>query len=299
MVAETIAAALHGRKVGVGWIARCPAHDDRRPSLSIKDGDDGRVLVRCHAGCDQTRVIETLAVLGLWPNRCSPWAERLRRPRPMPARDLASHDDTPRVHAALRLWREAELAASTLVETYLRSRGITLPVPLALRFHPRLKHPSDSWWPAMVALVTRGADGQASAIHRTFLFPDGTAKAPIEPQKMMLGPCGGGAVRLAPVASLLMVGEGIETCLAAMQATGLPAWAALSTSGVRVLGLPQEVREIIVLADGDEAGETAARDAARRWTREGRHVRIARPPQGLDFNDLLLGHTGGQPDSAA
>ena len=36
---------------GRGWMARCPAHDDRTPSLSIAQGDDGRVLLKCHAGC--------------------------------------------------------------------------------------------------------------------------------------------------------------------------------------------------------------------------------------------------------
>ncbi len=46
---------------------------------------------------------------------------------------------------------------------------------------------------------------------------------------------------------------------------------------------------MIVLADGDEAGEKAARACALRYKREGRRVRIARPPLGLDFNDLLLG----------
>jgi putative DNA primase/helicase len=43
-----------------------------------------------------------------------------------------------------------------------------------------------------------------------------------------------------------------------------------------------------VLADGDEPGEAAARDCAQRWKREGRRMRIARPPWGMDFNDLLL-----------
>lgn len=45
MTAETIARALGGHKVGQGWTARCPAHDDREPSLSIRDAD-GRVLMR-------------------------------------------------------------------------------------------------------------------------------------------------------------------------------------------------------------------------------------------------------------
>jgi DNA primase len=86
-----------------------------------------------------------------------------------------------------------------------------------------------------------------------------------------------------------MVGEGIETCLAAMQATEHPVWAALSTSGLRSLELPSTIREVIILADGDDAGEAAARNAALRWHREGRRVRIARPPRGTDFNDVLLG----------
>jgi hypothetical protein len=105
---------------------------------------------------------------------------------------------------------------------------------------------------------------------------------------MMLGPCHGGAVRLAEPGALLMVGEGIETCLVAMQASGHAAWAALSTSGLRALDLPGSVREVIVLADGDDPGEAAAREAALRWMRQGLRVRIARPPWGLDFNDLLL-----------
>jgi DNA primase len=86
-----------------------------------------------------------------------------------------------------------------------------------------------------------------------------------------------------------MIAEGIETALSAMQATGQTAWAALSTSGLRTLELPASVRDVVVLADGDDAGEAAAQDAARRWKREGRSVRIARPPRGLDFNDVLLG----------
>lgn len=50
------------RRSGRGWIAKCPAHADRSPSLSIAEGDEGRTLVRCFAGCDVTDV---LAALGL------------------------------------------------------------------------------------------------------------------------------------------------------------------------------------------------------------------------------------------
>jgi hypothetical protein len=286
MNAENIAKALDGRKAGVAWLAKCPGHDDRTPSLSIRQAEHGKVLVRCHAGCNQKRVIAALRRRGLWaidgPGLLSP------KVRCAPIEHSPDPDQTRRSEAALAIWEPPKQAQGTLVEVYLASRGIRL-APDGLRFHPALRHPSGGIWPAMVALVTRGHDGKPLAIHRTYLARSGIAKAPVEPQKMMLGPCRGGAVRLADPGHVLMVGEGIETCLAAMQATGHPAWAALSTSGLRALNLPGEVREVIVLADGDEPGEAAARNAALRWMREGRRVRIARPPWGMDFNDMLRG----------
>ena len=286
MTAETIAKALGGRKAGAGWTARCPAHDDRTPSLSLTDTKDGKVLVRCHAGCEQKHVIAALRGRGLWGQSCrcsSPWT-----PRGTPVEREPDRDDARRTAMALAIWQSAALAAGTPIVTYLASRSIHL-APKALRFHPGLKHPAGGLWPAMVALVTNGIDGAPVAIHRTFLAREGGKKAPVDPQKMMLGPCRGGAVRLADPGDVLMVGEGIETCLAAMQASGHPAWAALSTSGLRALDLPKHVRDVIVLADGDEAGEAAARDCAFRWKRQGWRVRIARPPQGMDFADMLSG----------
>jgi putative DNA primase/helicase len=287
MSAKAIARALGGRTAGVSWIARCPAHDDGEPSLSIRDADDGKVLVRCHAGCDQERVIATLRSRGLWTDK-GPRRFILPAPRAA-ATSQPDSDDAKRSRSSLAIWQSAISADGSLVETYLASRGLRVPPPPTLRFHAGLKHPSGGIWPAMVGLVTRGSDDTPLAIHRTFLARDGGGKAPVDPQKMMLGPCRGGAVRLGLPDDVLMVGEGIETCLAAIRATGHPAWAALSTSGLRSLNLPDVVRDVIVLADGDDPGEAAARGCAWRWKREGRRVRIARPPQGMDCNDMLVG----------
>lgn len=131
------------------------------------------------------------------------------------------------------------------------------------------------------------ADGGFAGILRTFLAPDGRAKAPVEPAKMMLGKVAGGAVRLAPAADGMVVGEGIESTLSAMQASGRPGWASLSTSGMRGLVLPADVREVVIVPDGDGPGHAAAIAAARRWTAEGRAVRIAAMPAGVDANDIL------------
>jgi len=45
---------------GSGWSALCPAHEDHNPSLSISEGQDGRVLLKCHAGCGTEAVVEAL-----------------------------------------------------------------------------------------------------------------------------------------------------------------------------------------------------------------------------------------------
>jgi hypothetical protein len=208
MNAETIARALGGRRIGGSWTARCPAHDDRTPSLSIRDAGDGKVLVRCHAGCDQERVIAALRARGLWVDGDRRAIRREARSRSFESK--RGQDDARRSEAALTTWQSAKPAQGTLVEVYIASRGIRLGAADALRFHADLKHPSGGFWPAMVALVTEGVDATPLAIHRAFLAPDGGGKAPVEPQKMMLGPCRGGAVRLADPHDLLMIGEGIR-----------------------------------------------------------------------------------------
>ena len=50
------------KRNGKSWYARCPAHDDRRPSLSIAEGDDGRALVHCHTGCTTQAIIDAMGL---------------------------------------------------------------------------------------------------------------------------------------------------------------------------------------------------------------------------------------------
>ena len=71
--AEIAAGLPRGRKSGSGYVACCPAHDDRSPSLSLRDGDGGTVLVHCHSGCSQVSVIAALRDLGLWPEQPRRW----------------------------------------------------------------------------------------------------------------------------------------------------------------------------------------------------------------------------------
>ena len=141
----------------------------------------------------------------------------------------------------------------------------------------------------MVAGISLVPGQKLVAIHRTFLMADGRGKAPLSNAKLMLGPCGAGSVHLAPAGETLAVAEGIESALSVQQATGIPTWAALSTSGMKTLRLPDLplAGTVVIAVDGDDPGIEAAKVAAARFTREGREVKIAKPPHGHDFNDVL------------
>lgn len=184
--------------------------------------------------------------------------------------------------------------AGTPGEAYLRARGLTVPPPSDLLFHPDLAHwDTRTGFPGIVGLV-RDRAGSVVALHRIYLRPDGAAKAEVEKPKKMLGRVGGGAVRLAPIAddAVLGLSEGIETALAVMTACpGVAVWATLSATNLEQVVLPPEARRVILLADHDAsgAGLRAAEAAARRLLAEGRSVAIALPRvEGEDFNDVLL-----------
>lgn len=72
------------RKTGNGrWVCRCPAHDDRGPSLSVRELGDGRVLLHCFAGCEVQSILDAvgLAFEDLFPGRIGgDVVKRERRP---------------------------------------------------------------------------------------------------------------------------------------------------------------------------------------------------------------------------
>ena len=288
MNARELTAALRGQWRGSSGSARCPAHDDHSPSLSISEADD-RLLVHCHAGCDQAAVWGALEGLGLVNGSgCSASNGRPRRHR-------ASHPDDPPAELqtaahqdrARRIWEESQPPTGTLVETYLRSRGITLPPPNSIRFNPALKHkPTGLMFPAMVAGVAR-SDGKLTAIHRVFLLPGGDGKAQVSEPKMCLGLVKGGAVRLTPPAESLHLCESIEDGLALLQMTGRATWAAPSAGFMASFDPPEGVEEVVLAPDNDEAGHKAIATAALRLRDKGLRVRMMLPPAVSDWCDVL------------
>ena len=284
--AETMARALGGHRAGSGWLAFCPAHpNEQTPALSLSD-KGGAVLVHCHAGCCQEAVLEALKARGLWSGTSSFTPD----PAAIAARAEAERKERRRKLDIVRnVWRSCGPITGTLAEAYLRNRGITVPLPRSLRFSPGLKHATGAVLPCMVAAVVDAA-GNFTGLHRTFLAPDGTGKAKVEPAKAMLGPCSRASVHLGDwrEGEVLLLSEGIETGLSGMQLSGNPCWAALSTSGLKSIVLPAAIKSVTVLVDADPPGEAAAQSLAQRLSLEGRNVKLARPPAGYgDWNDFL------------
>ncbi len=264
----------------------CPAHRDSTPSLSLTR-KGSLLLIHCFGGCSQSTVIGALRRRGLW-DSSSTRNHRVTKVA-KPANPAVHVDITSLI---LSIWRSAIPAAGTSVERYLAARGLPGSVPPSLRFTSRLAHtPTGTLKPCMVAAVQSWPEDKVCAIHRTYLNSEGSAKADVEPARMVLGPIRGGGVRLAAAGPVLAVAEGIETALSVQLATSVPAWAALSASNLPNLVLPPlpMAGEVIIAADADPAGTRGAYEAAERWTREGRRVRIAVPPGGLDFNDVIRG----------
>jgi putative DNA primase/helicase len=288
--AADIAAQLGATyRSGLWWRCVCPVHGSRSGrslSLALRDHPRG-LAVRCHAGCSRDDVIAELRRMGLLAGHSEGARPALIMPR---SNDAGA---ARRTALAQRIWDSAHDARGTPVAQYLAARGITLPVPRVLRYAPSLRRPDGTHAPAVVARVD-GLDGELIGVHRTWLDRDGAGMWHRR-DRASLGPIGGGAARLASAAETLMIGEGIETVMAAMTAAALPGWAALSTPGMVALVLPPIVRTAVVVADNDPsgAGEKAAHAAAHRWRCEGRHISIWMSPHvGEDAADRLLAEVG-------
>lgn len=284
--AQRITIALRGKWFGHYGLARCPAHGDRNPSLSLSDGHSGRLLARCMTGCNFLAILDALRGIGIVEGAGA-------IPQTDPA-ELARYQADQRRGAEKRetqakaIWAESLPLRGTIAETYLReARGITCDLPDTLRFHPSCWHPSAQRLPAMIAMI-EGAD--RAALHRTYLQADGGGKAKAEPTKAMLGNCAGGAVRLAKGFDALAVGEGIETSLSLLCGPlrgSVGVRAALSTSGMAGLRLPPCAGRLIVAIDNDPAGRAAGAKLAKRATALGWAVTMFAAPSGNDWNDAI------------
>jgi hypothetical protein len=285
MNAAGIARRLGAVRQGHNW--RTPCLLGCGYTLSIAEGDDERLLLHCHGGCKYDAILPALVEYGLLDD------EGDRDPGDHDHIDHHRRDNKQRSEIARWIYDHLVPAIGTVVESYLRSRGITIAVPQALRFG-NCPHRTGGTYPAMAAPVV-DIDGKLIGVHLTYLRDDGAGKADFpnrDLQRECRGVIRGGAIRLAahnPDRELI-VAEGVESTMAAMELLGLPGWSAVSAGGLKILELPPVVRNVCIAADNDTsgAGQRNALAAFERWSREGRRVRIKIPPNaGDDFNDVI------------
>jgi hypothetical protein len=211
------------------------------------------------------------------------------KPAPKPARSTAQAGSP---EAARRLFAMSQPIARTLVETYLRNRGITaLHEAGALHFHPRCYYRPDEdspteTWPAMIARVT-DLDNRITGAHRTWLDPSGRGKAPIDTPRRAMGDLLGNAVRFGVANDVLAAGEGIETMLSLRCVLPtLPMAAALSANHLAAMLLPLTLRRLYIARDADAAGDAAVTALTERAEAVGIEA-IAWSPRLGDFNEDL------------
>ena len=217
-----------------------------------------------------------------------------------------------------RLWAQCrEPVGGDPVSLYLRHRlalatGDRLDVPQVLRLHPGLEYHHEGKpagrWPAMVVAVASPA-GELVALHRTWLTPEGRkapTPGPVKKLSRAAGPVMGGCIRLAWLgdgadpagaasgaerapapAGLLGIAEGLETAMAARQASGVPTAAAYSAGALAAWRWPPGLRRLVIFADADTAGAQAADRLRQRARAAGLSVSVMTPTTpGADWCDV-------------
>lgn len=304
----------------------------------VDDGDVVKLVQYCRGLKDlaDTRR-ECLRWLG-WANGAAPEispAEKARLAAERKAKlDKAEQQEAERRKKggsnALGLWLKADMLkpdkfVGSLLETYFLSRAIDLssgllarqrPLPGALRFFASHDyHTADGevleGFPCMAALMS-GPAGQAQALHRTWLRPDGGGKADLpDPDengaRKIWGPPNGAVIRIAKGAKNLtpeeaekrahkgplIVTEGIEDALAVTLA--MPehrVWAAGTLGNIGNIPVLPCISTITVCRDNDWEKPQAVKSFERaiaQLKKSGRPVFVARSPKGKDMNDLLKG----------
>lgn len=286
------------RKAGAGWTCRCPAHDDRNPSLSIHAGDDGRALVNCHAGCTVDAVC---GAIGLRPA------------------DLFTPDPSRRNGHAPKTRRRGDGDETTRKPA--RGRGcvtVASDAPDGRTFHTARDAVADlvrRHGPKSAAWVYHNAGREPVGLVVRWNTPTGKTLRPLSRKADGWGWIIGGMPTPRPLYGLpdllttkpgdrVYVTEG-EKAADAARAVGLLATTSPhgSKSAAKADWSPLAGRDVVILPDHDDAGERYADDVARlATTAAAKSVRIVRlvelwagMPEGGDMADLVE-HRGGDVD---
>jgi hypothetical protein len=295
---RTIARALGGYVAGGQVCAPGPGHSRKDDSLTVRlspANPEGFVI---HSKCGddfgacRDYVRERLGLAR--PDKASAAPISARAIELL--RQSEEADAKAKTARALRIWKEAQDPRGTIVETYLKRRGVELPADAfgeAVRFHPRTPF-AGSFVPAMVCLVRNAVTNEPQAVHRTALTADGQKTEVNGNDRLSLGPIGGGAIKITPdehVTNCLGVGEGFESTLSLRQLPEFgpsPVWCLLTANNLEILPVLAGVESLHIAVDHDKAGEKASNILAERWHGAGMEVFLIRAnARGADINDVV------------
>lgn len=210
-----------------------------------------------------------------------------------PVRRSKAPTGTP--EAARRLLAAAKPIGGTIAQQYLGERSITDLTGIdALRFHGACYYRASTdddadvrpAWPAMIAAVT-DLDGSVTGVHRTWLAPDGSDKAPVAYPRRAMGHLLGHGVRFGHAGPVMVAGEGIETLLSLRQVMPhMPMIAGLSAAHLAAIRFPACLKRLYVGRDDDPAGAGALTTLIQRATSAGIEL-VPLKPRLDDFNSDL------------
>ena len=268
VLARLQAAGHHPQQTRKGWSCRCPAHEDRNASLSIGIGDDGRVLLACHAGCPFDSIVAAMGI-----DTRDTFAESgdiCRRPRA-----------TTKPTATFSTWEQA-------------AAGLRGPPAATWRYHDAAGD--------VVGVVARwNRPGGGKDVRPFVLQADGTwaAGGMATPRPVY------GLPEVIQSTGVVYVTEG-EKAADAMRSLGLTcttsAHGAQSANGTD--WSPLAGRDVVVLPDRDDSGEKYATDVVRLAATAGAaSVRVVRlvdvwpaMPTGGDAFDWIEAHDATDPN---
>jgi len=256
---SAIAAALGGRRTSRGWEFPCPCHETHHNSAIIFDSG----VLYCHAKCDPRDIAAALDERDLRDDGKTVKVDY----------EKIARDDAAAIARARWMWENALHGDehTPYVAYYLRSRGITRPVPPVLR---------RKYGSAFLAAVQQ-LDGSIVAVQDKYPRDRPDIKG------RNTGRMRRGAVQLAPpVNGELGLTEGVEDALSVIQMFGVPTWAVIGTR-LDAIALPPGLRKIHLFPDNNgKPGREAAERALVHYLQIV-DVEIWWPDEGCDWNDRL------------
>lgn len=284
---DIVGAVVTLQSTGNEWRGCCPFHKDGSPSLYIYKGGRRWYCFGCSKGGDVIDFVRELHQVD-FRSAASMLAAGDMPAVSLPPIDRPERSKEDRVEEARAIWRASSSATGTLVETYLKSRGLDLPIPETIRFASLTYGKRGPQHPCLVAAIV-GADNRLCGIQRTYLAADGLGKANVAKPKLSLGRISGGAIRLAPAANELAVCEGLEDGLTVQQEHGRAVWVAAGAGNMHKMAFPALVSRVVIGGDADEAGRKGAEAARKAFVARHMAARVIFPAGAKDFNAELMG----------